>query len=86
MSVQCDLLSCDNDLYCCKHMHNAAHTVVFYKYFQLQKWANSAGMVIHSLIHNGGKGSLSVSVASPKGFRKLGLHVQGYRSSSGSIK
>lgn len=86
MSVQCDLLSCDNDLYCCKHKHNATCTEVFYECFQRQKQTNSAVITIYSLIHNGEKVPLSVSVASPKGFEELGLHVQGCRSSSISIK
>lgn len=82
VSVQCDLLSCDNDLYCSKHIHNATCTVVFYEYFQLQEWANSASMI---LIHDGGK-SVSFCICCINKRSQKAWAVQGYRSSGKSIK
>jgi len=66
----CDLLSCDNDLYCCKHTHKTTWVEVFHEYFQQQKKANLGNMIIHSLIQGGGNSASLYICCITKSFQK----------------
>lgn len=59
---------------------------VFHEYFHKQEQENLGDMTVAFLVCGGGNRAFSIFVESPKGFKKLGLNTQSYRSSVGSIK
>lgn len=70
VSAQCDLLSCDNDLNCCKHTCNTTCIEVFHEYFHQQEQANLGNMIIHSLIHGGGNSASLYNCCITKRFQE----------------